>query len=132
MITAKRQQRPENLGCRPYTKEKGGKAKKRRPPPHCSQVPRLVLASCFAWCLQHACYGGKTTRAPPPPNTSTCKGGGRRKKMEGGGERASTDKAAGWGGSRQRVRDGPHNICPEGARAVHAPYGGTTGGADTG
>ena len=88
------------------------------PPPPCrgtSAAPRAcaVLASC----LRRACYEGKTTRAPPPPHTPPPpKGGGCR----WGGAKSGPppeDKAAGWGGSGERVRDGPQDR----ARGEHAP-----------
>ena len=79
-------------------------APKGKPPPPTAASPCacVVLASC----LRHACYKGKTTResrgmtvaerGPPPP---------------------PEDNAAGWGGSGERVRDGPHDR----AQREHAP-----------
>ena len=80
------------------------------PPPPCrgtSAAPRAcdVLASC----LRHACNKGKTT-SPPPPHTSARP----RVADEGGKGRTAPppppeDKAARWGGSGERLRDGPHD-----------------------
>ena len=99
--------------------EKGGKAQRRTPPPpplQPSASPRacVVLASC----LRHACYEGRTTRTPPPPHTPPPPQGWGMK-VGGGGKRPPPpeDKAAGWGGSGERVRDGPHDR----ARREHAP-----------
>ena len=87
-------------------------------PPPCrgtGAAPRAcaVLASC----LRHACNEGKTTSPPPPPHTSTPQGWGM--KVGRGGQRPPPpeDKAARWGSSGERVRDGPHDR----ARRKHAP-----------
>ena len=76
------------------------------PPPHSSQVPHPVPASC----LRHACNEGKTTWAPlPPPPPPPPQGWGTH--VGGGGEKRPPpeDKAAGWGRSGETVRDGPHD-----------------------
>ena len=89
------------------------------PPPPCrgsGAAPRAcaVLASC----LQHACNEGKTTRPPPSPHTSA------PQRVQEDGRKGRTapppppeDKAARWGGSGERVWDGPHDR----ARRKHAP-----------
>ena len=87
------------------------------PPRQPSASPRacVVLASC----LRHACNEGRTTWAPlPPPHTPAPPRVGDAGR--GGAKSAPPppeDKAAGWGGSGERVRDGPHDR----ARRGHAP-----------
>ena len=88
------------------------------PPPPCrgtSAAPRAC--ALLASCLRRACYAGKVTRAPPPPHTPPPPQGWGMK--VGGAESGPPpkDKAAGWGGSGERVRDGPHDR----ARREHAP-----------
>ena len=91
-----------------------------RPPPPCrgtSPAPRAC--AMLASCLRRACYEGKTTRAPPPPPHTPPPPQGWGMQV-GGGEKPPPppeDKAAGWGGSGERVRDGPHDR----ARREHAP-----------
>ena len=86
------------------------------PPPAEGQVPRLVPAPC----LRRACDVRATKgrrQGPPPPHTSAPPRVGDAGR---GGRKAPPppeDKAAGWGGSGQRVRDGPHDR----ARREHAP-----------
>ena len=89
------------------------------PPPPCRGTSAAPLAcAMLASCLRRACCGGKTTRAPPPPHTSALP---RVGDAGTGGRKAPPpppeDKAAGWGGSGERVRDGPHDR----ARREHAP-----------
>ena len=97
------------------------------------ETPPPTAAKCLASCLRRALHRACTMRAteerqqappPPPTHTSTPGVGGRRKKKEGGGMRAPADKAAGWGGSRERVRDRPHDR----ARRELAPCTPPTGG----
>ena len=89
----------------------------RQAPPPCrgtSAAPRVC--AMLASCLRRACYEGETTRAPPPPPPPPPRGWGMQ---VGGGEKRPPppeDKAAGWGGSGERVRDGPHDR----ARREHA------------
>ena len=90
------------------------------PPPPCrgtGAAPRAcaVLASC----LRHACNEGKTTSPrPPPPHTPPPPQGWGMKEGRGGWRPPPPeDKAARWGGSGERVRDGPHDR----ARRKHAP-----------
>ena len=84
-----------------------------------------MLASCFASCLQHACHGGKTTSPPPPPHTPPpAQGWGKKGTWRGAECVPPADKAAGWGGSRERVRDRPHDR----ARRELAPSKPATGG----
>ena len=98
--------------------EKGGKAQRETlpPPQRPSASPRacVVLASC----LRHACNEGKTTWAPlPPPHNPAPP---RVGDADRGGAKSGPppeDNAAGWGGSGERVRDGPHDR----ARRGHAP-----------
>ena len=80
-----------------------------------------VLASC----LRHACNEGKTTSPPPPHTPPPPQGWGV--KVGRGGQRPPPpeDKAARWGGSGERVRDGPHDR----ARRKHAPCKPQRGGA---
>ena len=96
--------------------EKGGKAQRKPPPPTPTASTRacVVLASC----LRHACYEGTTTSPPPPPHTPPPPQGWGMKVGEGEKRTPPEDKAAGWGGSGERVRDGPHDR----ARREHAPY----------
>ena len=77
---------------------------RRNPPPPPTAAASPCACVVLASCLRHACYKGKTTRATrrmtvaetgPPPE----------------------DTPAGWGGSGERVRDGPHDR----AQRVHAP-----------
>ena len=92
-----------------------GAQKGKTPPPlqpSASPCACVVLASC----LRHACYKGKTTRAPPPPPHTPLPPRGRGMTVAERGPPAE-DKAAGWGGSRERVRDGPHDC----AQREHAP-----------
>ena len=104
-------------GAEPIPWRRAGRPKGEPPPPPLqpSASPRacVVLASC----LRHACNEGKTTWAPlPPPHTPAPP---RVGDAGGGGEKRPPleDKAAGWGGSGERVRDGPHDrACRE-----HAP-----------
>ena len=100
------------------------------------ETPPPTAAKCLASCLRHALHRACNMRAteerqqgrpPPPPHTSTLRGRGRRGKKEGGRERAPADKAAGGGGSRERVRDGPHDrACRELAPST-PPTGGPPG-----
>ena len=90
------------------------------PPPPCrgtTAAPRAC--AMLASCLRRACYGGKTTRAAPPPHTHTSAPPRVGDAGRGGGLTAPPpeDIAAGWGGSGDRVRDGPHDR----ARREHAP-----------
>ena len=91
----------------------------RQAPPPCrgtSAAPRAC--AMLASCLRRACYEGKTTRAPPPPPPTSAPP--RVGDAGRGGRKAPPppeDKAAGWGGSGERVRDGPHDR----ARREHAP-----------
>ena len=73
-----------------------------KPPPTAAATPCacVVLASC----LRHACYKGKTTRATRGMTVAEC-------------GPPPEDTAAGWGGSRKRVRDEPHDR----AQRKHAP-----------
>ena len=96
--------------------EKGGKAQRRKPP------PPPAAAKCLTSCLRRACdvraTKGRRQGRPPPPHTSAPP----RVGDEGRGGRKAPppppeDKAAGWGGSGERVRDGPHDR----ARREHAP-----------
>ena len=89
-------------------------------PPPCrgtGAAPRAcaVLASC----LRHACNEGMTTRLPPPPPTHLRPPKGWGMKVGRGGQRPPPpeDKVASWGGSGERLRDGPHDR----ARRKHAP-----------
>ena len=155
--------------------------KEKPPPPRCSQVPHLVLASCLRRaCDMRATKGRQQGRPPPPPHTPPPPRGCERRvggattgatrqapppplqrdkcrasclrlacvvpatcvlrteddkgahpphtppppqgwgMQVGGAESAPPppeDKAAGWGGSGERVRDGPHDR----ARREHAP-----------
>ena len=107
--------------------EVGGEAKKRPPPPHSSQVPRLVLASC-------------SQRAWRKDNKGARQTGGGKTTREGTECVAPADKAAGWGGSRERARyhravpaECSHRACPQRRerqgrvhklrRATKEPYG---------
>ena len=104
------------------------------PPPPCrgtSAAPRAC--AMLASCLRRACYEGKTTWAPPPPPPTHTPAPPRVGDAGRGGRKAAPPeaKAAGWGGSGERVRDGPHDR----ARREHAPckpQRGTTGGANAG
>ena len=86
------------------------------PPPPCrgtGAAPRAcaVLASC----LRHARNEGKLT-SPPPPTSAPPRVGDEGRE----GRTAAPppeDKVARWGGSGERVRDGPHHR----ARRRHAP-----------
>ena len=86
--------------------------------------PPPAAAKCLTPCLCRACVVPATCvqrreddmGAPPPPHTP---GWGMR---VGGGAKSAPppppeDNAAGWGGSGERVRDGPHDR----ARRGHAP-----------
>ena len=89
--------------------------------------PPLQRDRCRASCLRRACVVPATCvqrweddKPPPPPHTHTPpppQGWG--KKVGRGGQRPPPpeDKAARWGGSGERVRDGPHDR----ARRKHAP-----------
>ena len=88
------------------------------PPPAEGQVPRLVPAPC----LRRACdvRATKERRQGPPPHTHTSAPPRVGDAGRGGAKSAPPppeDKAAGWGGSGERVRDGPHDR----ARREHAP-----------
>ena len=104
--------------------------KEETPPPHCSQVPRFVLASCFASCLQHACYGGKTTRAPPPPHTPPPS----RVREEGGRKRGAesvpprTRRQGGEAAERGCGTD--HTTVPVGSSRCARPQGGDHRGCE--
>ena len=105
-------------GVRSLYHGEGREGPKENPPPPLqpSASPRacVVLASC----LRHACNEGKTTRAPPPPPHTPAPP--RVGDAGRGGRKAPPppeDKAARWGGSGERVRDGPHDR----ARRKHAP-----------
>ena len=92
--------------------------KEKPPPPGCSQVPQPVLASCLRRaCDMRATKGRRHGRPPPPPHTPPPPQGWGM--QVGGGEKRPPpkDKAAGWGGSGERVRDGTHDR----ARREHAP-----------
>ena len=90
--------------------------------------PPLQRDKCRASCLHHACVVPATCvlrreddkgAPPPPPHTPPPPQGWGM--QVGGGEKRPPpppeDKAAGWGGSGERVRDGPHDR----ARREHAP-----------
>ena len=102
----------------------GPGGKKEKTPAHCSQVPRLVLASCS----QHACYGGKTTRAPPPPHPHPH---GKGKKIVRG-RNACPPRTKQQGGEAAGRGRGTTRPCPQSARTVLAPSGGNTRGGYTG
>ena len=103
--------------------------KENPPPPRCSQVPHPVLASCLRRaCDMRAAEGRRHGRPYPPHTPPPPQGWGMQ---VGAGEKRPPpeDKAAGWGGNGERMRDGPHDR----ARREHAPcmpQRGTTGGAN--
>ena len=89
------------------------------PPPAEGQVPRLVPAPCLRRACDVRAAEGRRQGRPPPPHTHTS-----APPRVGGAGRAGRkappppeDKAARWGGSGERVRDGPHDR----ARREHAP-----------
>ena len=95
---------PPQRGTEGNRSGRGGQEEKT--PPHRIQVPRLVLASCS----QRAYSGERTTRPPPPTPPHPQEG-----EEEGEGQEClpPTDKAAGWGGRRDRVRYNravPHRV----------------------
>ena len=94
------------------------------PPPHCSQVPHPVLASC----LRHACYKGKTTRAPPPPPSHTPpppRGWGMP--VAERGPPPPRGQSGRVGRQRREGAGRSTRPCPKGARTVPAPTGGPPG-----
>ena len=93
----------------------GREGPKETPPPQLQPSAPPLACPVLASCLRHACYEEKTTRAPPlPPHTSAPPRVGDEGR---GGRKADPpeDKAAGWGGSGERVRDEAHD------RREHAP-----------
>ena len=112
-------QRGDHRGCERRVERATTGATRHAPPPLCrgtGAVPRAcaVLASC----LRHASNEGKTT-SPPPPRTPPPPQGWGMKEGRGGQPPPPPpeDKAARWGGSGERMRDGPHGC----ARRKHAP-----------
>ena len=98
--------------------EKGGKAQRKSPPPP-PPLPHLVPASCLRCACDMRATKGRRQGRPPPPPTHLRPPQGWGMKVGGGEKRTPPeDKAAGWGGSGERVRDGPHDR----ARREHAPY----------
>ena len=91
--------------------------KEKPPPPRSSQVPHPVLASCLRRACDMRAAEGRRHGRPSPPHTPPPPQGWEM--QVGGGEKRPPpeDKAAGWGGSGERVRDGPHDR----VRREHAP-----------
>ena len=98
--------------------------------------PPLQRDKCCASCLRRACVVPATCvlrreddKPPPPPHTSAPP----RMGDEGmGGRKAPPppeDKAAGWGGSGERVRDGPRDRA-RGERALCMPQRGDHRGCE--
>ena len=87
--------------------------------------PPLQRDKCCASCLRRACVVPATCvlrreddkGAPPPPHTPPPPQGWGMQVGGGGKRPPPKDKAAGRGGSGERVRDGPHDR----ARKEHAP-----------
>ena len=100
------------------TRPRGYGGPKGEPPPPCSQVPRPVLASCLRRaCDMRATKGRQQGRPPPPPTHRRPPRGRAMTVAARGPPPPPEDKAAGWGGSGERVRDGPHDR----AQREHAP-----------
>ena len=90
---------------------------KRKPPPPLQPSASARTCVVLASCLRHTCNKGKTTRAPspPPPHTPRPPRGWGMTVAERGPP--PEDKAAGWGGSGERVQAGPRDR----AKREHAP-----------
>ena len=111
-------QRGDHRECERRVEKATTGATRHAPPPPCTgtgAAPRActVLASC----LRHACKEGKTTSPPPPTHTSAPPRVGDEGREGRTAPPPPEDKAARWGGSGERVRDGPHDR----ARRKHAP-----------
>ena len=109
-----------DLGLRSLYHGEGREGPKENPPPPPPLQPSASSRACLvlASCLRHACCGERMTWAPlPPPHTPAPPRVGDAGR--GGGKAAPPpeDKAAGWRGSGERVRDGPNDR----ARREHAP-----------
>ena len=108
---------PPPRGCARRVGRATTGATRQAPPPAEGQVPRLVPAPCLRRaCEVRATKGRRQGRPPPPthlrpPRVGDAVGGGRKAPPP------PEDKAAGWGGSGERVRDGPQDR----ARREHAP-----------
>ena len=102
-----------------------GAPKEKIPPPHCSQVPHPVLASCLRRvCDMRATKGRRQGRPPPPPHTTAPP----RVGDDGSGTRTPPRGQSGRVGRQRRAGAGrTTRPCPKGARAVQAPTGGPPG-----
>ena len=94
---------------------------RRTPPPHCSQVPHSVLASCLRRACNMRATKGRRQGRPPPPHTPPPppppRGWGMTVAERGPPPRGQSGRV-----ERQR-REGAGRTtrpCPKGARAVHA------------
>ena len=86
------------------------------PLPAEGRVPRLVPAPCLRRACDMCATKGRR-QGPPPPHTSAPPRVGDEGREGRTAAPPPEDKAARWGGSRERVRDGPHDR----ARRKHAP-----------
>ena len=102
-------------GAEPIPWRRTGRPQEKIPPQ--PPLPHLVPSSCLPRACDMRATKGRRQGRPPPPHTSAPPGVGDEGR---GGRKADPpeDKAAGWGGSGERVRDGPHDR----ARREHAPY----------
>ena len=98
----------------------------------CPPPPPLQRDGCRASCLRRACVVPVTCvqrregdKPPPPPHTSAPPRVGDEGREGRTAAPPPEDKAARWGGSGGRVRDGPHDR----ARRKHVPCKPQRGGA---
>ena len=87
------------------------------PPPAEGRVPRLVPAPCLRRACDMSATKGRRQAPPPPTHTSAPPRVGDAGREGRTAAPPPEDKAARWGGSGERVRDGPHDR----ARGKHAP-----------
>ena len=83
-----------------------------KPPPPLQRLP--VLASCLRRACDMRATKGRRQGRPPPHTPAPPRGWGMTVAERGP---PPEDNAAGWGGSGERVRDGPHDR----AQREHAP-----------
>ena len=96
------------------------------PPPAEGWVPRLVPAPCMCRaCDMRATKGRRQAPPRPPPHTSAPPRVGDEGREGRAAAPPPEDKVARWGGSGERVRDGPRDR----ARRKHAPCKPQRGGA---
>ena len=105
-------------GVRSLYQGEGREGQKEETPPPC--LRRALHRACNMRATEERQQG-----RPPPTHLHPPKGGGRR--WRGAECVPPADKAAGWGGKRERVRDGPHDRARRRLAPSKPPTGGPPG-----